>query len=373
MIEVKEVATHRQLMEFIKFPYKLYSANHCWVPPLMIDEVNTLKKDRNPAFEYCEAKYWLAYRNGKIAGRIAGIINRRYMKKWGFKYARFGWIDFDDDFEVCKALLDKVEDWARSEGMEGVHGPLGFCDLDKEGLLIEGFDKPGTFITIYNYPYYPEYIEKCGYVKDADWIELKIQVPERVPGKLEKIAESAMKNLKLQVVEAKKPRDVLPYVAGVFRLLNEAYKDLYGVVELTDRQVKAYAKQYLGYIDPDYISIILDESGEVAAFGISMPSLSDAMRKAGGKLLPFGFMHILKALYKNDSLDLYLVAVKPEFENKGVSAVILTEITKSTIKKGFKTAQTAPMLETNRNVQGLWDYYDTELFKKRRCYIKHLG
>lgn len=372
MVQIKEVTTRRELKEFIRFPFTLYANNPNWVPPLVRDEIDTLSKDKNPAFEYCDAKYWLAYQDGKVVGRIAGIINRKYIEKWNNRQARFGWIDFIEDFEVAKALTNTMEQWAASNGMEAVHGPLGFCDLDKEGMLIEGFDELGMMITIYNAPYYPEFMEKLGYGKDVDWLEFEIRVPEELPERVLKINDLVMKRLKLKILPAKKSTDFLPYAKDVFYLLNDAYKDLYGVVELTEKQIDAYVKQYFSFVNPDYVRIILNEENQVVAFGIAIPSLALAMKKAKGRAFPFGFVHLMKALKKNDRLDLYLVAVKPELQGKGINALLLADINQSAIKNGVKFAETGPELEENKDVQGLWKFYETRQHKKRRCYIKKL-
>ena len=373
MLEIREVKTKVDLKRFIKFPHGLYSQSPYWVPPLMFDEIGTLRQDRNPAFEYCEAKLWLAYKDGRIAGRIAGIINHRFIEKWGEKNARFGWIDFIDDKEVSALLFRTVEDWAKSKGMEHVHGPLGFCDMDREGMLIEGFEELSMLITNYNYPYYPQHLEKNGYIKDIDWMEYEVKVPESIPERVSKINDAVLKRLNLKILEAKKSKDFLPYIKGIFQLLNEAYKDLYGVVPLTDRQVEAYRKQYFGFINVDYVRVILDENNKVAAFGIAMPSLSKAIRKSRGRLFPFGFMRILRALKKNDCIDLYLVAVRPELQSKGINALLLTDINKSAIRNGILKAETGPELENNTKVQALWKHYETRQHKRRRCYIKHVN
>jgi hypothetical protein len=372
LIQIKEVKTKKDLKKFIKFPYGIYSKSPYWVPPLLFDEMNTLRPDKNPAFEYCEAKYWLAYKDGKIAGRIAGIISHKYIEKWGSKNARFGWVDFIDDEEVSKALFDTAENWAKENGMEGIHGPLGFCDMDREGLLIEGFDEMAMLITIYNYPYYPVHIEKLGYAKDTDWIEFQVKVPEQIPERIEKINNAVLKRLNYRMLDAKKPKDLIPYIKGIFELLNESYKNLYGVVALTDRQVEAYTKQYFSYINTDYARVILDDNNNVVAFGIAMPSLSEALRKSKGRLFPLGFIHILRALKKNKYVDLYLVAVRPDLQAKGINALLLTEITKAAIKNKVIKAETGPELEGNLKVQALWKNYETRQHKRRRCYIKKL-
>lgn len=372
MVEIKEVKSRRDLKKFIYFPYKLYAGNKYWVPPLVLDEMNTLRQDKNPAFEYCEAKYWLALKDGEVVGRIAGIINHKYIEKWGQRNARFGWIDFIDDPKVSKALLETVEDWARKKGMTGLHGPLGFCDLDKEGMLVEGFDEMGTFTTIYNYPYYPVHLESNGYVKDVDWLEYELEVPLQLPEVIQRASQDALKRFNLRVLEAKKPKDFLPYVKGIFRLLNEAYKDLYGVVPLSDKQIELYTKQYFGFVNPHYVKIILNQNDEVVAFGIAFPSLTRAMKKTNGKLFPFGFIHVLRALKKNDIIDLCLVAVKHELQGKGVNAILMSEIHKECVKNGIVKAECNPQLESNVKVRSQWRYFNSRQHKRRRCYIKYL-
>lgn len=374
MVRIEKVLNNSQLREFIKFPFKLYGDNPYWVPPLISDEKFTLNKKKNPAFDYCEAELWLAYKDGKVAGRIAGIINHSFIEKWGKRYARFGWVDFIDDYEVSKALFDTVETWAKEKGMEGVHGPLGFCDLDKEGMLVEGFDEMGTFVTIYNYPYYREHIEKYGYIKDAEWIEIDISMPDdqEVVSKISALASKAKEKYGLSVVPLKKSRDVLPYVPEIFDLLNKGYEHLYGVVPITDKQVKTYVNQFFSYVNVDYICLIKGQDGKLAGFGIIMPSLSEASKKSKGRLFPFGFIRFLKAIKKNDTLDLYLVAIKPELKGKGVPYVLLDELTKSAMKNGVKRAIASPELETNHAVQSMWRNYNTRIHRRRRCYLKLL-
>jgi len=372
VIEIKEVTTNKELKEFVDFQFRLYRNNKFWVPPLRIDEINTLRRDKNPAFEYCEAKYWLALKDGEVVGRIAGIINYLYIKKWGAKNARFGWIDFIDDRQVSKKLLETVEAWAVDKGMTGLHGPLGFCDLDREGLLVDGFEEMGTFTTIYNYPYYSLHLEEHGYVKDVDWLEYELEIPHEMPVVIEKASQEALRRFNLRVLETKKPKDFLPYVKGIFQLLNNAYSDLYGVVPLTDKQVELYTKQYFSFVNPDYVKVVLDQNDNVVAFGIAFPSLSLAMRKAKGRLFPFGFIYLLNALKRNNMIDLCLVAVKPELHGKGVNAILMKEIYNNCVKNGIIKAQCNPQLESNRKVRTQWKYFNSRQHKRRRCYIKNL-
>ncbi len=373
-VKVKEIKCKRDLKDFINFPLKLYAGNDKFVPPFYFDEINTFIPKKNPAFDYCESKQWLAYRDGKIVGRIAGIINHRYIDKWGKKAARFGWIDFIDDFEVSSALIRTVIDWALENKLEYIHGPLGFTDMDYEGMLIEGFEETGTLATIYNYPYYPKHLEKLGFEKEVDWVEFEIKVPKEIPDKAERIGEIVKHKLGIRILKARKAKDIMPYGRDLFLMLNEAYKDLFGFVELTDKQIDKYIKQYVGYVNPDYLILLLDKSDRVAGFVIAMPSLSKALQKSKGKLLPFGFLYILKALRKsNRYLDMYLGAIRPDLQGKGVDALLMTELTRSSIKNGMISAETNIELETNVLVQGHWKYFEHRQHKRRRCFIKKIG
>ncbi len=371
-IIIKEVKTLHDIKQFVSFPHVLYADNPYWVPSMRADEITTLRSDKNPAFEYCEAKYWLAYKKGKIVGRIAGIINQAYIEKWKKKYVRFGWIDFIDDIAVSEALIRMVEDWADKMGMDAVHGPLGFTDFDPEGMLVDGFKELGTMQTIYNFPYYPVHFEKLGYKKDVDWLEYEITIPEKIPGKVEETALIAEKECQLHYLKVKKSKELLPYARGVFDVLNIAYKDLYGVITLSEKQINKYIKQYFSFIAPDYISIVLDKNEKVVAFAISIPSLSKALKKAKGQLFPFGFFYLYKAFKKNDIVDLYLIGVNPELQGKGVDAMLIMDMEKTFIKNGILKAITHPALEENNKVQTLWKHYETRLIKRRRCYIKIL-
>ncbi len=371
-IILKEVKTKADLKRFVKFPFTLYKKNKFWVPPLIIDELKTLSKDKNPASDFCESKYWLAYKDDKIIGRIAGIINHKYNEKWGQKFARFGWIDFIDDIEVSKNLMDEFVNWAKAKGMNNVHGPLGFTDLDGEGLLIEGFDELSTFGSIYNYPYYKEHIEKLGFEKDVDWVEFSVSLTSTIPEKVSRIANTVAERNNLCLLKVKKAKEMLPFARDIFYLINDAYKDLYGFVELTDRQIDMYIKQYFGFIKPDYVPIILDSNNKIAAFGITMPSLSLAMQKCNGRLFPFGFIHLLKALKNNPNVDLYLTAVRPDLQNKGVNAMLMNETNNVFIRNKIQKVETNRELEGNSKIQAQWRFYENRLHKRRRCYKKSI-
>jgi GNAT superfamily N-acetyltransferase len=371
-IIIKEVLDRKDLKTFINFPYRLYNNHPHYIPPLKFDEESTLSRKKNPAFEYCEARYWLAYKDNRVVGRIAGIHNKAFIEKWKSKYLRFGWIDFEEDENIAIALVGRVEEWARELGMEAVHGPLGFTDLDHEGMLVEGFDQKGTLAALYNYPYYPFIIEKAGYTKHADWVEYRINVPGVMNDKLEKLAEIVQRRLGLSVVKLKKQKDLLPFVPEVFELINSAYSDLYGVVPLTPNQIRYYTRQYFSFIKTDFISLVTDREGKLAAFGITMPSLSEALQKSKGKLFPFGFIHLLKAIRKNDTAELLLVAVRKDLQGKGVNAVLMNETLRSYIKYGIRVAESNHMLEDNKKILSLWEHFDSTLHKRRRSYIKYL-
>jgi GNAT superfamily N-acetyltransferase len=372
-VHIKEVTTDKELKAFIRFPFSIYRNNPYWVPTLFSDETNTLRRDKNPAFEYCQARYWLAYKDGRLAGRIAAILNQRYIDIWGNRYLRFGWIDFIDDPDVSAALLGAVETWAREAGMEAVHGPLGFTNMDHAGMLVDGFDELATMATIYNHPYYPQHLEQLGYGKDTDWVEYEILGPFEPVEQIARIARISLKRNKLRLLHTSDKKELIPYAWQLFQLYNEAYRQLYGAVPLTERQIDAYIEQYLGIISPEFVPVILDEQEQMVAFGIVMPSLSRALQKARGRLFPFGFIHLLKALKKNNRGDLYLIAVKSEYQGKGVNAIVMDHIHRLFIAKGITRIETNPELETNANVRGQWKYYEKRLHKRRRCFIKRLS
>jgi GNAT superfamily N-acetyltransferase len=372
MIELREVQTRSDLKRFVAFPERLYRGHPYYVPKMVGDELNVLRSDRNPSFEYCEARYWMAYRDGAPAGRIAGIISRRYIETWKRNRVRFGWLDFVDDPEVSAALLGAVEEWARSRGLDAVHGPLGFCDMDREGLLVDGFDELDMLITNYNFPYYATHLERLGYAKDVDWVEYLIPVPDAMPPNLDRIARVVLDRSRLHLLHTRRMRDIRPYIDDVFALINEAYKELYAVVFLSDAQIRYYTKAFFGFLDHEYVKIILDADGRVAAFGVSMPSLSRALQKCRGRLFPLGFIHLLRALRTNDRLDLLLTAVRPAYQNKGIAAVLINETWKTAIRRGIKFGETGPELETNTKIQSQWASFGPRQHRRRRCYLKDL-
>jgi GNAT superfamily N-acetyltransferase len=371
-VRLKEVKTRGDLRAFVRFPLRLYRGSPTYVPALFSDELATLRQDRNPAFEFCEARYWLAQRDGRTLGRIAAIHNPRHAERWEEAYLRFGWFDVVDDPAASAALLGAVEGWARARGLGAVHGPLGFTDLDREGLLVEGFDELGTLATSYNYPYYREHLERLGYVKDVDWVEYEIQTPVEPNPTIARIAGMVTRRYRLKPLGVRKKAELERYAHEALAMVNEEYQDLYGVVPLTQRQIDAYVKQYFGFIDPAFTPAVVDEEGRLVAFGVTMPSLSRALQRSGGRLFPLGFLHLLRALKRNDRADLYLVAVRKEYQGKGVNALMMHMMTQVFIERGIRLAESNPELESNTDVQGQWKYYDVRQHKRRRCFIKHL-
>ncbi len=373
-VEIKEVTSKKELKQFVKFSHKLYKGNPYYVPGLIEEEMMTLDKVKNPAFEVCDAIYFLAYKNGEIAGRIAGIINRSSNEVWKEKKARFGFVDFIDDNEVVDALFGAVEKWAHEQGMEDVQGPLGFTDMDHEGMLIEGFDQLGTMATIYNYPYYPKHMERLGYIKDQDWCEYKIFIPESVPEKHLRIGEIVMKRFGLKIMKFKNAKEIMPYAKNVFHTLNAAYAPLYGFAPLTEKQIDYYVNMYIPMLRFEMVTLIVKEAdNSVAGFGISLPSLSRAMQKADGHLFPFGWIPLLKALKsKPKVIDLYLTGVMPEYQNKGVNALLFNDLIPVYQRLGVVYAETNPELETNNAVQAQWEYFKREHHKTRRAFTKKI-
>lgn len=379
-IEIKKVESRRDLCKFIDFHNELYKGNPYHVPNLYFDEMNTFRKDKNAAFDFCEAEYFMAYRDGKAVGRVAAIINHSANKKWERESVRFGWIDFVDDIEVSKALLKAVEDYGKSKGMKEIVGPLGFTDMDPEGMLLYGYDQLGTQATAYNYPYYPEHMDRMGgWEKDNDYVEYKLYVPEEMPEKYATIAKMIQKRYNLQVKKLKRNEiyGENGYGKKIFDVVNETFKDLYGYSKLTDRQIEQYVKMYLPMADLDLITIIEDwntPDHKVVGVGISIPSLARALQKCGGKLFPFGWWHILRALkfHKTEVVDLLLVGVLPEYRQKGANALLFYDLIPHYQRLGFKWGETNVEMETNMKVQGQWQYLNREIHKRRRCYKKDI-
>ena len=380
LIEIKKVESKKDLKTFIDFHYDLYKGNKYDVPNLFSDDMNTLSKDRNAAFEFCEAEYYLAYKEGKLVGRVAAIINHKANNKWNRKSVRFGWIDFIDDLEVSKALLKAVEDYGKSKGMEDMVGPLGFTDMDPEGMLTWGFDQLGTMPTIYNYPYYPEHIKAIGgFEVDNKYVENKLMVPEAVPEKYAKIAAMIQKRYNLHVVKlTKKMVFDEGYGQKIFDLINATYSHLYGYSQLTQKQINQYIKMYLGMLDLEFVTLIEDWMGDerkLVGVGISMPSLSIALQKCHrGRMLPFGWWHLLRAIkfHKTKIVDLLLVGILPEYRAKGANALLFADLIPIYQKYGIEWGETQVEMETNTAVQGQWGPLNPIHHKSRECYIKKI-
>ena len=371
-VEIKKVTTKSELKRFIRFNYEFYKGNPYSVPDLYDDMVNTFSPKKNAAFEFCEADYFLALRDGNIVGRVAAIINKRANETWKKQTVRFGWIDFIDDMEVSTALINTVKAWGKERGMTEIEGPLGFTDMDAEGMLVEGFDQLSTMATIYNYPYYPVHMEKLGLVKSSDWVEMKIYVPDQIPEKHLRISRiiSQKYNLHVRKIKSKKEIRETGIAHEIFRLINESYAPLFGFSKMSERQIDQYVNMYVPVLDLRMVSIVENEQNEIVAVGISMASLSRALQKAKGKLLPFGWFYLLKALFlkRPKVLDLLLVAVRPDYQGKGVNALLFTDLIPVYKQLGFEYAESNPELELNDKVQNQWQYFKTEQHKRRRCF-----
>lgn len=375
MIEIREIPlTPKELKKFTQFQIDLYDGNPYFVPPLVLDDVNTLNPKVNPAFDTCECRCFMAFKGNRPVGRVAAIINNLVNEKSGSKDIRFGFIDFIDDIEVSRGLLEKVEQWGREKGMTRIVGPLGFTDLDHEGMLIEGFDQESTMSTIYNYSYYPEHLHALGFDKDTDWVEYLVDIPDGIPEKHNRIAEIVKRKYGFKIAKFDSKKEIKQkYGRALFELVNEAYQELYQFSPLTPRQIQYYIDLYLGLIDLSLVTCIVDKDDRLVGVGISMPSMSKGLRKSKGKLFPFGWYHLLKGLKgKNDKVDLLLVAIKPELQGKGVNALLFQDLIPQYIAHGFKHAESNPELEANSKVQNQWDAFPNRQHKRRRAYAKEI-
>ena len=376
MVEIREIQpTKRNLLKFVHFPIDvIYRDSKYYVPPLVTDEVNTLRPDKNPAFDFCEAAYFLAYRDGKIVGRIAGIINRVCNERSGKKEARFSYIDFIDDAEVVDALIEAVTRWAKSKGMEHLTGPLSFTDMDPEGMLIEGFDRMGTTGAVYSHPYYPKHMDRLGFVKDADWLEFLITIPKETPEKMARLSKIMRERLNLTTIKyTDRKKLVKDYGDAIFKLINVAYDELFGYSPLTDKQIKHYIKMYLPFLPLDDLSMVIEkDTRELIAVGITIPSMSKALIKNRGRLFPFGWKYLLDSFKHNDLVDLMLIAVKPEYQNKGVNALIFDDLIEVFNRHGYTHAESNHELELNTKVLQQWEYFENEQHKRRRAYTKEI-
>ena len=379
MVEIRKVTDKRGLQAFIDFYYDLYHGSPYAVPYLCSDEVATLRRDKNPSFECCDAVYFMAYRDGKVVGRIAGIINRRANERWDNKTVRFGWFDFVDDKEVSAALLSAVEEWGRQQGMTQMCGPMGFTDMDREGMLVEGFDELSTHYVNYNYPYYPQHLEDMGcWQKDNDYVEYKVKVPDEVPEKFAKIAKMIESRYNLRVKKFTRKELVDEGVGRkLFDMVNTTYDNLYGYSQLSERQINYLVDSYIKKADLNLVTGVVDanDDNKLVGFGITFPSFARAMQKTRkGRLLPFGWWHVMRALFfhKTDTVDLLLIGVLPEYRSKGANSLIFNDLIKAFQRYGFEWADAMPQMESNEGVRSQWQYLDARIHRRHRCYKKEL-
>ena len=374
-VKIREVTGKAELRTFVDYPNQLYAGVPQFVPAFYGDDLADWDEKKNPAMAYCEAKRFLACRDGQVVGRIGAILSHKANEKWGTERMRFSQVDFIDDPAVSAALFAAVENWAREKGCTQVHGPLGFCDMDREGMLVEGFDRRSMFITYYNHPYYNDHLAALGYRKDTDWLEYQITIPavdSDLARKLHRIARRVLDRGGYHKVPASRGADFKPYIPNVFRLVNEAYAPLYGVVELNEAQIKKYAAKFLPLVDPDFACLIVDDNDQLVAFGVCAPSMAEAMQKSRGRLFPTGWARVLRALKKNTVVDLLLIAVRPDLQGLGMNAVVIDHILHGCVKNGIRYAETGPQLETNIKELSQWKLFEKEQHKRRRCYIKDL-
>ena len=374
-VTIKTVSTKKDFKIFARFGNKLYKGNPYYVPSMPWDDLNTFDKEKNGAFEFSDAEFYLAYKDGNVVGRVAAIVNYKANEAWKVDQVRFGWIDFIDDLEVSKALLDAVVAFGKARGMKQIVGPLGFTDFDPEGMLVEGFDRVSTMALIYNYPYYPEHLKKLGYVKETGWVEYRITIPEQLPEKHVKFAEIIKDRYNLKVRKlTKRQIRTENYGQKLFQLINETYCVLYGYSLLSPKQIDMYVDVYLSLVDMKMLSFIENQEGELIAAGITIPSLAEALQKCNGEILPFGWWHLLKAMFwkKPDTLDLLLIGVRPDYQNKGVNSLLFVDLFQNYRKLGFKYAETNANLETNAKVQAMWTPFEKELHKRRWVFGKEI-
>ena len=373
MITIKEVKTRRDRLEFVQFPNRLYAEVPQYVPGMVSDDMANINPTKNPAFEYCEMRFFLAEKDGKTVGRIGAIISHKANQMWGENQIRITRFDFIEDYEVFTALIKVVEDWGKERGLTEAIGPIGFCDMDKEGMLVEGFDRPSMFITYYNHPYYVEFMERYGYEKEVDWTEHIITLECPQAEKMDRISQRILQRGGYRVLEFKNKKQLKPWIPKIFEMLNNEYKDLYGMVPLTPAQTDYYVGQFLTLLNLRYISLVADKEDNLVALGILAPSLAEPMRKCKGKLFPIGWYHTLKAIARPKILDMYFVAVKTSLRKSGLNAVVMNEIYKNAKEDGILYAETGPELELNHNVQTMWEYFEAEMnVRRRRCWKKAL-
>ena len=377
-VEIKKVRSNHDLKTFVQFHYDLYRDCPHAVPYLFTDEIATLRKDKNPAFEFCEADFFLAYKNGKVVGRVAAILNKKANQRWNVQQVRFGYFDFIDDLEVSKALMDTVEQWGRERGMTQIAGPLGFTDMDREGMLVEGFNRLSTMYVNYNYPYYPQHIEKLGrFEKDNDYLEFLVKISDHVPEKIMKVSEVIEKRYNLRVRKFTRKELVSGGMGReIFHIINKTYDGLYGFSQLSERQIDHYVDEYIKIADLDLVTGVEDaNNSKLVGFGICFPSFSNALQKTrDGHFLPFGWWHLLKVLkfHKTKTIDMLLIGVLPEYRARGANSLIFKDIVQQMLHHGYTQAEAMPQMETNTRIISLWDYFEHEQHRRHRCYKREI-
>ena len=374
-VDIRIVENKKDLKTFVKVPFSIYKNDPYWVPPLIVEEMDTFNPAKNPSYELADARLFVAYRDNKPVGRVAAILNHAANKKYNTKNMRFGWFESIEDYEVTVALLDTVEDWARETGMETMSGPHGFTDLDPEGMLVEGFDQLPTLAVFYNYSYYPEFMDNYGFQKDVDYIEFKSEISHEtgVPEKLARLVERIRERSNLNVLQLRSRKDVLKWGPPVMELIDETYKEIYGAVPLTQTLIQYYVDKYLSYIDPNLIKVVTNGDNQLVGVMITMPSLSRAFQKAKGRLFPFGWYHLLRGLKQRETIDFYLAGIKEKYRGKGVDLLMVVELLKTILDKGFKYTESNPELETNTKIHAQWKHFNPEQHKRRRIYKKNIG
>ena len=374
-IEIKTVTTRKELKTFVRFANRMYKGNKYYVPCMPMDDMKTLDKNYNAAFEFCEAEYYLAYKDGQLVGRVAAILNHKANKAWNVNQVRFGWIDFIDDIEVSKALLDAVIAFGKARGVNQIVGPLGFTDFDPEGMLVEGFDRISTMALIYNHPYYPEHMKQLGYEKETGWVEYRLTLPDEVPERHLKVAEFVTERYGLKIVKKTKSEvNKERYGQKIFQLINETYCNLYGFSLLSEKQIDQFVDTYLGVIDMEMLAFVEDRNGNLIAAGLTMPSIAETLQKCNGEMFPFGWYQLLRTMYwkKPETLELLLIGVKPEWQSKGVNSLVFVDLLKRVKRMGFKYAETNANLESNTKVQAMWSVFEKEQHKKRWVFRKEI-
>lgn len=373
MIQIREMESDRELEDFVKFPFSLYGNSPYWAPPIISEELTTFDREENPVFDHADAHFFLAFKDGKPVGRIAAIINWLEVDELQKPKMRFGWFDAVDDVAVTRALMEKVAEIGRENKLEYIEGPVGFSNMDKAGMLVDGFKELNTMITWYGLPHYPQHMEQLGFSKEKEWVEYKIKIPGEGPSeKVRRFSNLIMEKYDLQVMHFTSKNEILEHVDKIFELINKTYSNLSTFVPIGKEQVQYYKDRYFRYLHPDFINCVADKNGEMVAFAITMPSFAEALQRANGRLWPIGWMHLLLARFFHSKAAFYLIGIKPELQNKGVTSIIFKEMNEMFNRRGITEVETNPELEDNKSIQALWNSYENELHKRRRTYRKDI-